>query len=222
MRAHYSQRSATNGESPSRRPDDYLPTSRRILDELYALNQSYLALLVEHPPEFESQILPANVTGSLVHVCASGLALAARCPFSLFAVTLDRAQCIAHEEGKRWRRTDAHTGRRLAFAHSAVFFAWHLATERQASDLLIRCLLGLNSETTLLLRTTPLAQLSTLALDVARDLTPRWPDHAGFWPSLVQAATDHSGSGMVAVRLLGRQLLAAEDLNATTVKPRRS
>jgi hypothetical protein len=139
----------------------------------------------------------------------------ADCRFSLFT--------LAFNDGSRWlpllNRTAANLpgapvgpqgkGSRIEFVTAAVFLAWHLV---QNDVLAAKFLLNIDDGVAATLKNVPIAHLLALSVEACNWLAPRWPNHPCFWPTLLHPCGD-STNDLVATKLLGRQLLAAESLS---------
>jgi hypothetical protein len=58
----------------------------------------------------------------------------------------------------------------------------------------------------------PIAHLPAIAGSASDWLMPRWPQHPIFWSALLRHSRDPLGVRLLAIKSLGRQLLAAESL----------
>jgi hypothetical protein len=95
------------------------------------------------------------------------------------------------------------------FSMSVVFLAWHFA---QSQPLAAKVLLCMSDDVAAALARIPVAHLPSIADNASDWLAPRWPQHPFFWSGLIRHSGDPSGSGLTALKSLGRQLLAAESL----------
>jgi len=192
----------------------------RILKELHAINYCYLQLLAQAqsdrtlPPE-PNQI-PETLAKSLAPLSPHALEIAARCPYSLFD--------LAFDDVERWQRICerpasvlGHTGgTRGAFVSTVLFFSWHLTNAGESRvHASSRLLLGMPLRTALLLQQVSLSRLGDIAQAAAPMMQPRWSTHPRFWPDLVRSVSKPDPGGLQAVRLLGRQLLAAEAMQGS-------
>jgi len=193
------------------------PHSDRVIDELHAINYCYLQLLIAGLSNVDSTPeqwrLAAAIAKSLAQLSDGALSLAAQCPYSLFDVAFD--------DFERWRRycecPSDHLlsvgGRRCVFANTALFFAWHFTNaDEPRIQVQARIVLGLDPRIAQLLRRISLPKLMEIAPHVGSTMRPRWLKHPRFWPDLISTASQRSPNKLRAVRLLGRQMLAAEAL----------
>jgi hypothetical protein len=175
--------------------------------ELAQLNLQYLCL-----PSAESQ-LPDGIA-TRVHALSDAARWAmADCLFSLFTVRFeDRERWLTLLAAATKQLTcpkvlEVSTNTRSEFAATAIVFAWHLA---QSNPLAARVLLDMDWEIASALREVSVLRLRVVAAHSVEWLAPRWPQNSHFWPTLVGHADEPFGVGLRAVKLLGRQILAAE------------
>jgi hypothetical protein len=180
--------------------------------ELVQLNLKYLQL-----PTVESRML--DITGQRFSALSHDARIAAAdCLYTLFTVGLNDVRrwlpLLAGEKAEQApvpatmttkpRRSDAET----EFVATVLFFAWHMARSDPAAA---RVLLDLHREVAGVLRSVSLPRLMVAVASV-HWLEPRWQQNRHFWPALMRHSTEPTGAGLRAVKLLGRQLLAAESL----------
>jgi len=138
-----------------------------------------------------------------------------------YVVRITNSALAAFDDFERWRRycecPSDHLlsvgGRRCVFANTALFFAWHFTNaDEPRIQVQARIVLGLDPRIAQLLRRISLPKLMEIAPHVGSTMRPRWLKHPRFWPDLISTASQRSPNKLRAVRLLGRQMLAAEAL----------
>lgn len=150
---------------------------------------------------------PSEAALALRDASTDALDVMAACPFPLFV--LESAHAGSNDDAHSLKHSvlvSKASPSVCSFAVSAAFLSWHLARSNACAA---RALLGLDPHRVERLRTMTLTQAQAPIVGGAR-LRARWPDNRRFWSLLRCAAAD--GESLRAVRLLGRQLMAAEEL----------
>ena len=189
--------------------------------QLLRLNFDFLKLLRDSGAtptsgiQREQLALPTAQASLLAQCADDGLQRMAQCGFSLFSLSLHRADIWQHA---------AHTGaqgdsqyalaggsgngaERSGFMAVALFFAWHLS---QQSPRTARFLLGMSDDCVAVITALELWQCSHIAQTHRHLLLPRWQHHAYFWPDLLRFGTTGEMQHFKFARLLGSQLMAQE------------
>jgi hypothetical protein len=189
--------------------------------QLLRLNFDFLKLLRDSdaaamPGTPREQLALAAAQASLLAQCADdGLQRMAHCGFSLFSLSLHRADIWQHaaRTGAQGDSQYALAGasgngaERSGFMSVALFFAWHLS---QQSPRIARFLLGMSDDCVAVITGLELWQCSHIAQTHRHLLMPRWQHHAYFWPDLLRYGTTGEMQHFKFARLLGSQLMAQE------------
>ena len=175
-------------------------------------NEAFLLLLARQPGREQGGLtlgLPGEVLPRVAALAPAARALAARCPYALFNLRFENGAFWS--EAARGAPVPAPSGgaEALAFAHTAVFMAWHLA---QGDELAAALVLGMTPAVRAAWRALPLSAVTPAAAAAWPALRARWAEHRLFWPALIAAATARDALAMDQVRRLGLQLLAADGL----------
>jgi len=190
--------------------------SSAVLEPLYELNRSWLALLAFAPRYWVANAArfrgPDPVPASLLTLTPERRAIVARCPFSLFTARFnDGAYWLGIADNTAVQEPqppDTDEGPRQAlggFADRALFFAWHLS---RANPPAARVVLGMADQTLTAFEALTLTDLQRVAVSSPKLMTPRWPERSAFWLRLFESLPE--SAAMTDVRLLGLQMLAAE------------
>jgi hypothetical protein len=171
-------------------------------------NGAFLELLAasaEERPGATALGLPRAMALKVRALDSAARAQIADCPYTLFN--------LRFEEPAFWSsllRQRAPGGgepaARVAFARTAVFFAWHLAHSNELAAALV---LGMSTEVRRAFRAIPLSVLERATHVVLPHLTARFGTHPTFWQRLLDGAESRSAASAESARLLGLQLLAA-------------
>lgn len=187
-----------------------------VLEPLYELNRSWLALLAASPRYWVVKVSrgrrPDPVPASLVILTPEQRTEIARCPFSLFtarfndgAYWLGIAGNTAVHEPHPPEGDQEQSAPRIGFAELALFYAWHLARTNPPAA---RVVLGMADQTLAAFETLTLTELQRLAFATPELFVPRWPERSAFWLRLLESLPD--SSSIANIRLTGLQMLAAE------------
>lgn len=207
--------------------------SSAVLEPLYELNRSWLALLAHAPRYWGAKVtrsrLPDPVPASLATSTPERRSEVARCPFSLFTARFnDGGYWLGIAGNKQVQEPHppeldaASRAALVAFAELALFYAWHLARANPAAA---RVVLGMADQTLAAFETLTLTDLQRLAVSIPELFAPRWPERSAFWLRLLESLPQ--SAALSDARLLGFQMLAAEltadqlsDLNdRRTIRP---
>lgn len=190
--------------------------SSTVLEPLYELNRSWLALLAYAPRHWGAKVvrsrLPDPVPASLATLTPERRSEVARCPFSLFTARFnDGAYWLGIAGNKQVHEPhppesdEASREALVAFAELALFYAWYLARANPAAA---RVVLGMTDQTLAAFVTLTLTDLQRVAVSIPELLAPRWPERSAFWLRLFQSLPE--SAALPDARLLGIQMLAAE------------
>jgi hypothetical protein len=185
-------------------------------------NESFLLLLARQPGRAQGALtlgLPADLLSRIAALAPASRALAARCPYALFNLQFENG--VFWSEAARGAPVPASDSGSpaLAFAHTAVFMAWHLA---QGDELAAALVLGMTPAVRAAWRALPLSAVSPAAAAAWPALRARWAEHRLFWPALIAAAATRDALATDQVRRLGLQLLAADGLREQLAPARRA
>ncbi len=219
--------SAPNGTSTSAVHSDQ--------PQLLRLNVDFLKLLIKcsGAPSNAGQSLRQQLNLSTVHAAAleqcseTGLQRMATCGFSLFSLSLHRADIWQQAATRSAAGSGAHYGPTstlpnshdetsqicTGFVECALFFAWHLA-QQQPRD--ARLLLGMSEDCAVIVARLELWQCRQIAQTHSRLLSPRWRHHGYFWTDLLRYGSNGDLQHFKFARLLGSQLMA-QDLEPSAI-----
>lgn len=189
--------------------------------QLLRLNFDFLKLLRDNTAittiggQRQQLVLPAAQAALLAECTDDGLQRMAQCGFSLFSLSLHRADIWQHAarvgvQGESQYSppvAGANASERSGFMACALFFAWHLS---QQSPRTARFLLGMSDDCVAIIAGLELWQCNHIAQSQRHLLGPRWQHHAYFWPDLLRYATTGEMQHFKFARLLGSQLMAQE------------
>lgn len=173
--------------------------------ELAQLNYRYLHMLAREDQN-------GKIGGQLNRLPESSLLALSESMFSFFTVAFNdsgRWMPFFVDPGHESEPDDSPHDERADFVETVVFFAWHLSC---ADEIAAKAVLQLDERIAAELRRLPIGKLRTISMRASSLFAPRWIDNDFFWSTLVRCASDPSGAGMQVIKLLGRQLLAAESL----------
>jgi hypothetical protein len=188
---------------------DYESTLSVAVRELAQLNYRYLHLIIRDDPT-------GKLGCHLRQLSEPALLALSESIFSFFTVAFDdvgrwtplfAGHNIESESG------DLAHDDRADFVETVVFFAWHLAC---ADEVVAKAILQLDERIAMELRRLPIGRLRTISSRANELLAPRWLDNDFFWSTLIRCSRDPSGGEMQPIKLLGRQLLAAESLGLSS------
>jgi len=190
--------------------------SPAVLEPLYELNRSWLALLAHAPRYWGAKVvrsrLPDPVPANLATMTPERRSEVARCPFSLFTARFnDGAYWLGIAGNKQVHEPhppesdEASREALVAFAELALFYAWYLARANPAAA---RVVLGMTDQTLAAFETLTLTDLQRLAVSIPGLFAPRWPERSAFWLRLLEPLPENPA--LTDVRLLGLQMMAAE------------
>ena len=183
-------------------------------------NEAFLLLLARQVAREGRALtlgLPGEVLLRVVALPPASRPLAARCPYALFNLQFENSAFWSEAARAAPVPVAAGSADALAFAHTAVFMAWHLA---QGDELAAALVLGMTPAVRAAWRALPLSAVTPAAAAAWPGLRARWAEHRLFWPALVAAATARDAQAMEQVRRLGLQLLAADGLREQLAPPR--
>jgi hypothetical protein len=191
--------------------------------QLLRLNIDFLKLLISASTA-ASAAPPLTLRGEqtvALGLCEeAGLQRMAACGFSLFSLSLHRADLWQqaarrsqaqvnepHYESHAAEHAQAFDRICSGFMECALFFAWHLAQQqpRQA-----RLLLGMSEDCTAIVAGLDLWQCRHIAQTQHSLLSPRWRHHPYFWSDLLRYGNSGEAQHFKFAQLLGSQLLAQE------------
>jgi hypothetical protein len=172
-------------------------------------NEAFLLLLTRSRERASPFGLPGEVAARAAALAPAARALAARCPYALFNLQFENAAFWSEAARGPPAPVPAGGSEALAFAHTAVFMAWHLA---QGDELAAALVLGMTPAVRAAWRALPLSAVTPAADAAWPALRARWAEHRLFWPALIAAAEARDALAMDQVRRLGLQLLAADGL----------
>jgi len=188
--------------------------------QLRRLNFDFLKLLRDSSsvPAVAGQrqqlALSAGSAATLAHCADEGLQRMAQCGFSLFSLSLHRADIwqhaihnSVHGEAQYVLPAGSQGADGSGFMTCALFFAWHLS---QQSPRTARFLLGMTDDCLAVIVGMELWQCSQIAHSHRHLLSARWQHHAYFWPDLLRYGTSGDMQHFKFARLLGSQLMAQE------------
>jgi hypothetical protein len=202
-------------------PDIQAETMTPEQQQLLRLNFDFLKLLRDSSATtavaMQRQQLALSPTQSqqLAHCTDAGLQRMAQCNFSLFSLSLHRAdvwQHIARNTAPSSAQyalptTSADAAQRNGFMACALFFAWHLSQQSPRSA---RFLLGMTDDCLTIIAALELWQCSQIAHSQSHLLGARWQHHAYFWPDLLRYGVSGEMQHLKFARLMGSQLMAQE------------
>ncbi len=212
------------------------PTSAvRDQPQLLRLNVDFLKLLLRcsQVPAGASQALrqplhlPTVQATALAQCPEAGLQRMAACGFSLFSLSLHRADIWQQAAARCAAVPGPHYGIPLAvpnaddetsqictgFVECALFFAWHLAQQQPRHA---RLLLGMSEDCAAIVARLELWQCRQIAQTQRRLLSPRWRHHPYFWPDLLRYGNNGDHQDFKFACLLGSQLMA-QDLEPSAI-----
>jgi hypothetical protein len=175
-------------------------------------NEAFLLLLAQQLGREPGPLtlgLPGAVLPRIAALAPAARALAARCPYALFNLQFGNGGFWSEAARSAPAPVPAGGSEALAFAHTAVFMAWHLA---QGDELAAALVLGMTPAVRAAWRALPLSAVTPAAAAAWPALRARWAEHRLFWPALIAAATARDALAMDQVHRLGLQLLAADGL----------
>jgi hypothetical protein len=189
--------------------------------QLLRLNFDFLKLLRDSSAvpttgvQRQQLALPAAQATLLAQCADDGLQRMAQCGFSLFSLSLHRADIWQHAARTETQGDSQYAlpgasssgAARSGFMACALFFAWHLS---QQSPRMARFLLGMSDDCVAVITGLELWQCSHIAQTHRHLLGPRWQHHAYFWPDLLRYGTTGEMKHFKFARLLGSQLMAQE------------
>lgn len=196
------------------------------LRQLHTLNRHFVShlLALEHVGIAGPSIAP-DLIAQLRALDAAALHDLCSTPFTLYYLPFGNE--TYWQETARLRTASDAAGHGFGSAEDpireltkmALFLAWHVACTDAAGA---RLFFGMASGTLAFFRQTDVATLSGVAIEAAQVLQPRWQTNPCFWPDLLKSA-GRDRVRMQAARLLGAQLLAAEQHGEHVVQqmPRR-
>lgn len=190
--------------------------------QLLRLNVDFLQLLVGMPGNAVPSLsgLRSELITGLTQCGEAGLQRMAACGFSLFSLSLHRAdlwqQAAAHCQARAHEphygdeaapRTDAWSRSCSGFMECALFFAWHLAQQQPHQA---RLFLGMSEDCTAIITGLELWQCRHIAQTRHALLGPRWRHHPYFWADLLKYGRSGDQQHFRFAQLLGSQLMAQE------------
>jgi hypothetical protein len=189
--------------------------------QLLRLNVDFLKLLIESDRNSavnaasRAQLnLPPAQSAQLIQCPEEGLQRMAACGFSLFSLSMHRADLWqrAASGGTQINPQYAWSGSangdaRSGFMACALFFAWHLT---QQAPRTARFLLGMSDDCAAVVTGLELWQCGHIAQTHGHLLSPRWQHHPYFWTDLLRYGSTGDAQHMKFARLLGSQLMAQE------------
>lgn len=189
--------------------------------QLLRLNIDFLKLLLENriaesnPVQRQPLNLPVQQAALLAQCCDAGLERMAQCGFSLFSLSLHRADhwqrtvsaTVQVDPQYAWPGAQAHGDERIGFMACALFFAWHLSQRAPRSA---RFLLGMSDDCMAVIAGLEPWQCSHIAQTHSHLLSPRWQHHPYFWTDLLHYGNTGDAQHFKFARLLGSQLMAQE------------
>jgi hypothetical protein len=187
--------------------------SRRLLAEIFDLNLAFVRLLQQAPGAAPS--LPvAGLTGPLPArlraLSSDRLDDLCACPFALFGLRFDDLDfwngVREAQPSYKYAAPDAGHSGRQAFTLLALFYAWHLTA---AHPLAARLCLGLPPAAARVFRSLPVSDLLQVAVFSPGLLHAQFDDNPGYWADLLETVEIGNRSRLVAMRVLGAQLLGA-------------
>jgi hypothetical protein len=178
------------------------------LAPLRELNRRFLSLVAAHSQSPGALKLPTETAAPIASLSEEARAAAADCPYALFDLRFHDHAHWRTRLGESWRIADeaavAHD--LAAFAHLAIFYAWHLAaTPKPGAQLW----LGMAEPTAAAFRAASLDRLPALAASEAVNLSARWSTSTFYWRALASAAARGDPRRLRRVQLFGLQLGAA-------------
>jgi hypothetical protein len=188
-----------------------------LLDSLHALNADYLELLVRELNGSlcagQLQYLASRLLAPLGQLKAEHRLRISRAPYALYS--------LRFEDARLWQRIcrplDAPLDVRYApasgmslqgpFCETALIEAWQTA---RGFPLAARLMYAMSEQVRQAFAAMPLWQVRRLAADQPSLLMPRWPTKTSFWSDLITFAVANDADRLMAVQLLGTQLIATE------------
>jgi hypothetical protein len=208
------QTAAQSGRRESARfrlPNCSGPEFDSALSELFALNQMFL-----NCARHDGSWVTSSLRDRLRQLPSHAIVDIAQSPFSVFDIRFchvsawQAAMCDCLREAPLEEHC-ADQPLKLNLVSSVVFFAWHLLSRTEREAML---LLGLHSATGRALREFPIALLPSLSIRVSGWLSCRWSDNDHFWSLMLGGEMTAGIPNTSAAKLLGRQILAAEQMGA--------
>ncbi|MCX7056164.1 MAG: hypothetical protein NTZ79_02970 [Proteobacteria bacterium] len=181
------------------------------LDAIRESNLAFLALLSKRTGEPSGSVwgLDPVMVGALAALDPFVRRALAGLPYTLFNLRFEDAPFWRDVVRDASRPGSGSLSDEATFARTAVFLAWHLV---QGNDMAPAMVLGMTPAVVDAWRGLPLSALDHAATRALPRLEARWGGNARFWPKLVAAAHAGPRGGVLAVRELGLQLLAAQGL----------
>lgn len=186
-----------------------------ILSGIHRLNRDYVELVIAGSNETDAaDALPPAVISGLRALSPQAIAALAACPFALYALGIEHQDSWRNHLGGSADSENAASylsrelaPRESAFAISALFFAWHVASSQRVAAKVLYALADTAIDRLLALS---LAELQRIACRDSGLLAPRWPGNAAFWPDLIRFAALGDTQRLTTTQLLGSQLIAAD------------
>jgi hypothetical protein len=178
------------------------------LAPLRELNHRFLGLVAAHSDSPGDLKMPAETAAPIAGLSAEARAAAADCPYALFDLRFHDDAHWRMRLADSWRIADeaAVADDVTAFAHLALFYAWHIAS---APKLGAQLWLGMAEPTAAAFRAASLDRLPALAANEAVNLSARWSTSTFYWRALTSAAARGDPRRLRRVQLFGLQLGAA-------------
>ncbi len=180
------------------------------LHSIREANLAFLTLLAQTAVEGTEHFgLPATVGERARALEPAARVIAADCPYTLFDLRFADTRFWRERALAGAAPAGVDAGPPAAFARAAVFLAWHLV---HSNELAAALAFGMGARAQRVWKGLPVSALEDAARLATPHLAARWPRHPTFWTRLLESAPDPAGANVEAVRLLGLQLIAADEV----------